>query len=300
MTTCVRRAWLTLDDGRSIGLEGQGYFCTNLDLGFPDVREVVNARPDQHGVDDRSTYFGGRVVTANITALAGAGAIIDEVAASFAPYMLPMARPTLHYVLDRPGQPERVIQLRASGFAWPIVGPYQRDIQLQWLAADPILWDPVVQLATAWSGSSAIGGRTYPRTYDLFYPAGGGGPTIARIEHLGDTAARPLLRIYGPITAPRATFATFHPDGFLSDSAALPFTASFIIDAGHYVEIDTIAYTAQMDGDPTQPVEHYLSWTGLRWPVLAPLPSYTLMNLSGSSTNEISQVQARWRDGYLA
>ena len=44
---CVRRAWLALPDGRTIGLEGTGYFCSSLDLGYPAVREVTNPRPMQ-------------------------------------------------------------------------------------------------------------------------------------------------------------------------------------------------------------------------------------------------------------
>ena len=47
--------------------------------------------------------MGTRVVSADITALAGAGARIDDVADNFAPFMVPSARPVLHYVLDRPG-----------------------------------------------------------------------------------------------------------------------------------------------------------------------------------------------------
>jgi hypothetical protein len=301
MDPCARRAWLELDDGRTMPLDDDtaGYWCTSLDLGYPEVRDVVNPRPDQHGVDDRTQYFGGRVVSADITA-GGPGVSIDEVAASFAPYMLPANRPALHYILDRPGRPERVITLRASGYAWPIVGPWRRDIHLQWLAADPVLWDPTERQAIAWAGSATFSGRTYPWTPDRQYPAGGGLPTTARIEHAGDINARPLLRIYGPITGPRARFATYHPDGFLTDSATLGFVAAFTVDAGHYVEVDTVAYTVRLDGDPGRPAEHFLVWTDLRWPVLAPLPSYTLMSLAGGSANEITQIQARWRDGFLA
>jgi hypothetical protein len=293
-----------MDDGRSIDLESEsgGWFCSSLDLGYPEVREVVNPRPAQHGADDRTQFFGGRVVTAEISALVGAGAVIDEVAASFAPYMLPLARPTLHYVLDRVGQPERVIQLRASGYSWPIVGGSQRDIHLQWFADNPVIYDPTPRMAVAWSGSSITSGRRYDLIYDpdRTYPVGQGVAIVGRIEHAGDLNARPVLRVYGPITGPVINFASYHADGFLADQYAIGFAHAFVLGPGHFVEIDTTAYTARMDGDSQQPVEHWLIWTTLRWPVLAPLPNYTLMTLEGDSTSGVSQAQARWQDGFLA
>lgn len=58
---CVRKAWLTLGS-TLINLEDptQGYFCTQLDLGFPSVREVTNNKPDQDGTDDRTRFMGSR------------------------------------------------------------------------------------------------------------------------------------------------------------------------------------------------------------------------------------------------
>ena len=154
MAACVRSAWLVLGN-TTLALEDatKGYFCTSLDLGYPAVRDVVDNRADRNGADDRTTLFGPRAVTANITALAGAGARIDTVAAAFAPYMTPSARPVLHYVLDRPGQPQRTLTVRPAGFSWPIQGPYQRSIQLQFVAADPVAYDPTVQTATCGPGA---------------------------------------------------------------------------------------------------------------------------------------------------
>src|SRR5215475_9017960 len=107
---CVRKAWLVLG-GSTVQLEDQskGYFCTSLDLGYPNVREVVNNRPDQDGADDRTRLMGPRAVSADITAIRSVPAQVDAVASMFAPYMVPSARPVLHYVLDRPGVAERTL-----------------------------------------------------------------------------------------------------------------------------------------------------------------------------------------------
>lgn len=293
--TCVRSAWLTLG-ALSVGLEGPGWFCSSLDLGYPDVRDVVSNRPDQDGVDDRTLYMGARTVTANITALAGAGARIDAVASSFAPFMVPSARPVLHYVLDRPGAAERTMTLRAAGYSWPIVGPFERDIQLQWVTSgDPVAYDTTTQTVIAWSGSSTAPGRTYPLVFNRIYPAGGASPTSAILQNAGDVAARPLLRIYGPITAPTATFV--YSTGGLWDQ--IVFGAAFTVNAGHYVEVDTKAKTAYMDGDRTQMVLSSLVWMSTRWPRLPLLPAYTTMSLRGSSTSGITQIQAIWQNGYI-
>ena len=271
--TCTRTAWLTLGS-LTLPLEDDdaGYFCQSLDLGYPDVRAVVNNKPGQHGIDDRTSLMGGRTVTANITALAGAGAVIDEVATSFAPFMVPSARPVLHYVLDRPGAAERTLTLRGSGYSWPIVGADQRDIQLQWIAADPVVRDPTVQTATAWSGSSDSPGRQYNLTFNRIYPVGGGDPTTGIIQSPGDVRVRPLLRVYGPITGAQVIFTTTDASLF-----GVYFMSEYRIDAGHFVDVDTAAHSVMLDG--TTSALSALDWRlmGQGWPVLPVLPAFSYM-----------------------
>jgi hypothetical protein len=295
---CVRRAWLDLygDGTATVALENAagGWWCSSLDLGSPVVREVVNNRPDQNGVDDRTQYLAGRVVSANITAMSLGAGKMDGIASSFAPYMVPSARPVLHYVLDRPGAAERVLTLRASNFAAPIAGAETRAIQLQWLAADPVVRDPTVRTVTAWSGVPGPSGRTYPLVYARLYPAGTGSPTTGTISSPGDFGVRPKLRIWGPISAPRVGF-TF--TGSPLPAAAIVFGSSFQIDAGHYVDVDMAAKTAYRDG--TTNVLSSLDWFATSWPVLPVAPASTQMTLTGQGTTPVSQVIATWQDGYL-
>ena len=291
---CVRRAWLTLPDGRRVDLEGRGYFCSKLDLGSPTVREVVNNRPDNSGTVDRTAYMGSRVVSADLVALSTAGARIDEVAAAFGPFMDPGARPTLHYVLDRGENPERTLVLRGAAFGWPIAGPTERDIQLQWVAPDPLALDPAAQLATAWAATGTAG-RAYDRTYDRTYPAGSGGAVAARVVTRGDTWVRPVLRIYGPLSA---ALVTFQPDS-PALRARVPFVSAFRIDAGRFVTVDTDAHSAYFDDDPTQSVLSSLDWWNVVWPVLWPSDGYT-MSVTGTGAGSPAQVQATWHDRYFA
>jgi hypothetical protein len=270
--TCVRQAWLVLGSA-TVQLEdlAAGYVCQNLDLGWPDIREVKNGRPDRDGLDDRTQLFGGRPVTAQITALTGAGATIDAVAASFAPFMVPSARPVLHYVLDRSGAAERTVTLRSAGYAWQVAGPYQRDIHLAWIAADPYVYDPAVQTAST-------------------TPAGAG----ADISAAGDTGVWPRLQITGPVTGADLTFTPSLPPVW-----HLAFLSSFTVAAGHYIDIDTGARTVYLDGDPAKPRLSSLDWTRSTWQWVPPAPNTTTMTLSGTATTGATNVTATWQDAYL-
>jgi hypothetical protein len=269
---CLRQAWLTLGS-LSVPLqdESAGYFCTTLDLGYPSPREVTTNRPDQDGVTDRTKYLGSRLVSANITALRGAGARIDLVATIFAPFMLPSARPVLHYVLDRPGLPERTLTLRAAQFTYPISGPWQRDIHLQWVAADPIARDPVLKTAAAITLSPGS------------------------ILTAGDVPIRPLFRITGPLTAAAILLTLSNPP---YTSWLLAFQSSFTIAAGHFIEIDTDARTVFLDGDSAKPRLASIDWTVSSWQWIEP-SAPTQMSLTGTGDSGTTRVDAFWQDGYL-
>ena len=304
-STCVRAVWLTMGS-QSVLLDNPagGYFVTSLDLGSPDVRSVTYARPDTDGLVDLTQYMGGRVVSVDIQVLSGAGARIDDVADNFAPFMVPSARPTLHYVLDRPGTPERTLMLRGSAYSVKFAGDYERDLSLQFQAADPICRDPALQVATAWSGSSSRVGRTYNLSFPRVYPAGGGAAVNSTITTPGDVAVKPIVRIYGPITQPQVSVAL----QAAQVACRLYFVPGFRIDVGHRVDIDCANHTAYLDGDATQSVLSSLDVNYMYggaggskgWPVIGPAPEVGTLSLAGSSTSAATQCSAEWHDGYLS
>lgn len=269
---CVRTAWLDLN-GATVLLEdpAAGYFCSQLDLGYPTPRDVVNNRPDRNGADDRTQYFGIRTVTIQLEVLQGAGARVDEIAGLFGPYLDPAQRPVLHYILDRDTNPERTLTLRAAAFTAPVSGPYQRSIQLQFVAADPLARDPLTKTATT--------------------PLGG----MVTIATPGDVPIWPRFRITGPVTA--APMLQFVPTaGYIW---WFGFISSFAIAAGHFVDIDTDARTVYRDGDPGSPALGSVDWTISSWQPLPPAPSTTDMTLAGTGPSSATHVTAYWQDGYL-
>jgi hypothetical protein len=215
--------------------------------------------------------------------------------------MLPSARPTLHYVLDRPGAAERTLVLRGSGYAWPIAGPSVRNISLQWLAADPIARDPARHRETAWTGAAVGSGRVYDLAYDRSYPLGGGTdlPTPAEVRGQGDVPIEPYLRMYGPVTAPVIDFDAAGAGG-AAWAGSLGFDRFYRIDAGHFVGIDTAAHTAYLDDDLTQSVLASLDWSLLTWPQWPNLPTIVAVNYRGENTDHVTQCQIEWQDGYLS
>jgi hypothetical protein len=291
---CTRTAWLSLSGLPDVPLEDEssGYFCSELTLGSPTVREVISNRPDQDGADDRTAYLGPRTVSAKLTAIRTAGAVIDAVATMFGPYLQPSARPTLHYVLERGDNPERVLTLRGSAYEWSVIGADGRDVHLQWTAADPVAYDPATYSATAWAGTSTAGGRSYDRTYDRTYAPGGMSSTTGQIIGKGDLPVRPVVDIFGPITDPLVRFSDT-----AGDSWVIAFAAGYRIDATNYVTVDTAAHSAYANGDPTASVLASLDWTRLVWPVLPPRVAVSFI-LGGTNTTQASQVAASWRDGY--
>src|SRR5262245_10383719 len=299
ITDCVRRAWLTLGT-TSIELHNPdaGWVCDTLNLGYPEVRAVVNNRPDQHGIDDRTRFYGARAVSADLVTTTGWGARIDDVADSFAPFMRPDVRPVLHFILDRGNNDERTLTVRAADYGWPILDDYERAIHLAWIAADPIARSTSTSTATAWSGASVGAGRAYNLTFDRTYPTGTSSPPTGIIRPTGDVPVQPLYRVFGPITGPKLHFPGMRADG-TAYTFDINFVASLTIGASQWIDIDSANKTARLMGDPTQSVQTSIDWATTTWGSIDPAPGYSNMQLTGTSTSDNTQVTAFWTEGFL-
>jgi hypothetical protein len=107
-------------------------------------------------------------------------------------------------------------------------------------------------------------------------------------------AVRPVLNIYGPCSGPVVTFTPS-----VGAVSKVQFVPAYRIDQGHFVQVDTVAKTAYLDGPGGASALAWLDWFNTTWPVLPPLPASTTMGMTGGSTTGNTQVQAVYQDGYL-
>jgi hypothetical protein len=275
---CVRQAWLALGSN-TIQLDNPsgGWSCTSLDLGSPTVRSVMQNRPWSDGAIDRTQFMGPRTVSAAITVMASGGVRIDDIADNFAPYMAPNARPVLHYVLDRGSNPERTLAVRGEAFDWPIAGAAQRDLSLQFIAADPVARDVNTQSVTCF-----VTPQTQPH-----------------LSTPGDVLARPQFSIIGPWTTPYFRVYTHRNTG-----VAQPFSmaSGYSLAAGHTILVDAAAHTVTLDANPNQSLLNQVNWSLSTWPVIPADGDYCIFQSLGPGTGATAAtgVTATWNDGYFA
>lgn len=295
---CGRRAWLVLAGYPNMALEDDAgaWFCSELDIAWPEIRSVTSNRPDRDGVDDRTALFGARAVTAKITAMAGADTV-DDIARRFAPFMIPAARPELHWTLDTPADDhrERMLVVRATDFSAPITGSTRWAIQLAWTAPDPIVRDAEWRQVDTRPGVIA-GGFGFPITFDLTF--GGATPAVpAQMVSAGDVPVTPVITIWGPITGPALTLQSF-PPGAPATTRTLTFLAGYRIDPGHWLSVDVAARTCVDDTGRHQEAQiDYAATTG--WPVGLPNGVQNVLQLTGTSYSPVTVARATWRDGWV-
>jgi hypothetical protein len=186
--------------------------------------------------------------------------------------MVPSQRPVLHYVLDRPGAPERTMTLRPDSYDWPIVGPAQRDIALQWIAPDPVAY------ATTQNSLAFVVA-----------------PAVVALHSPGDVGVRPVVQIVGPITG--ASCSLNAAPGVGVTNFRLTFLSAYTIAAGVTVTIDCAARTV-VDSSGASLLAQ-MDWTRTFWPTLPVNPLYTNINYSGTATTGATAVTALWYDGFL-
>jgi hypothetical protein len=232
-----------------------------------------------------------------LTSWPGDGGHIDDVIEAFAPFMDPAARPVLH-VTTFSNAPERTLVVRASPYSGglPMAIPNRRDVQFQFVAADPVLRDTAVKSTVSWAGSAGSG-RVYPLVFPRSYPTGGA-QSNGTIQGVGQVPIRPLLAVYGPITTPKITFRP----NISPTTYQVWFTPGYQIPAGSYVQVDTANRSATLYPGGTNAMAA-IDWTNTVWPALPNSPDATVMILAGDPTGlvttGVTQVQASWQDGYL-
>lgn len=259
-----------------------GFFIAQVDLGFPNVREVSTNRPDADGVIDETRWVGPRVVS--VTGKVQGDTVLSRSArlGLLAPFLDPSVRPVLVYAIDG-DQPARQLTLRGSDWSTPLDDPWVSDFHVAWKTADSS-WAASDQLHTVSVPASIVAqGRTYTWTPPRHYPAGS--QITAPAVNTGNRPTRPVFRVDGPITGP-----------VIYGGGTISFLPAFAVPAGRYVSIDCGTRTVLLDG--LYNVFGQVDFLNTTWPVFLPGVQNNIQ-LQGSATGPSTLLTCTWRDAWF-
>lgn len=235
-----------------------GFNIRDFNLGFPTVRTVMDNRPNVDGTDDRTRFFGSRVVSVDIDLVGDKWALLDQLA----PYLNPNNRPYL--VFDDATQTRR-IRLRSSEETAIITAPTNiQRVLLQWIAPDGIA-EAVTQVSVDVPASIGLQpGFTFNFGFDLLFPtASPAGRT--NVQSVGSIRSYPVIQLYGPCRNPRID--NREDPNLIGAPKQLAFNIA--LSTSQYLEIDTRERTVLFGGNPNQPRYQTLDFTVSEWWSLA-------------------------------
>lgn len=210
---------------------------TNLDKGYPEIREVVSPNPDYPGTHDLTRLYGSAAVTLDLEVYNTPSELIRQLSQ----YLLPRSRPYL-VVTDTEWSSTRRISLRPSQFGGPVTGGVDhiyRQAQVSWIAPKGVWESDTLTTVSISADTGTSAGLTFSVIFPVTWPAG----TQAGLAELASDSTLdvfPVLRMYGPCTGPQVTLE--------NTSETLKFLSSLVLSAGEYVEVDTEARTALLNG----------------------------------------------------
>lgn len=216
---------------------------TGITIGLPEVRAVVEDRPDTDGTRDTTALIGARAVSITAELYATPAALADQWRA----FMAPRKRVYL-YCYDTEWLSTRRLLLRADQWADPIAQGADdvfRAVQAQWRAIDG-MWEDAnatqVQIsayAATTVGMTFTGGMKFPIAW-----VAGVAVTGTLINNLGALPMHITAQLYGPCSGA----------ALINDTTgqAMSFISTANIVAGNYVALDTRERTANLLSDPAQ------------------------------------------------
>lgn len=232
-----------------------GFVVAEFAIGWPEVRSVVRNLALADGVQDDTTYLGGRAVTVALR-LDSNVLPTQDLLDVLLPYVSPRRRPRLVYAVQRPvTDPSHVRSFTLRGADAPVVidAPKHPVVVVQWVTTSPFAFGPDQLCAVATLSGTEEDGRAYNLTFDRTYPFSapfgityftveGNAPT----DWVGTLTAEledPLIEING---------------------VGVQFTG-LTLTAGQTVIIDTAARTILRNGDPNDSVFGLSNFTAWTW-----------------------------------
>lgn len=208
--------------------------------GWPSPRSATRQRTERHGSYDRSRWLGEKIVSLD-------GEMWDaSIGAAFASFDTVLA--AFYETLKTPG----LLRWRRAGgglalqaavkLAGDIAPPLAEGAALlKWQAqlrqADPRAYSQAATTIVGGDLSAAGGGGVFPIRFPIAFGPSGGGVAIVTNGGIADTP--PIIRLYGPLTSPRALLVTTGEQVVLTGDIA----------AGDYLELDHQTATVRLNGN---------------------------------------------------
>lgn len=274
--------------------DANGFLVSSFDPGYPPPRVVANDLPGQDGSDDQTAYFSARTVVITGSLIPSAQGSRAKAFDALAPFLAPGARPTLMFATDSDTD-IRCLDMRVGQWTNPIDHPTNATaFSVQWVCPNPIAYDQTINEVDVAFATGSTSGRTYPRIYPLTYPTGGSSSGEATVVTGGTYASWPILRIFGPCANPSVIW--LDPVLLTPLGPKVVFNGLTVAD-GHYVEVDTRARTALLDGVPGSSQYNFVNFANTTWGPLQ--PGANLLQFAPASASTDSLLAVRWRDSYL-
>jgi hypothetical protein len=252
-----------------------GFNVRDFNLGFPVVRSVMDDRPNIDGTDDRTRFFGARVVSLDVDLVGNKWSLLDQLA----PFLVPSARPYL--VFDDASQPRRV-RLRSSEETAIITAPTnQQRVLLQWVAPDGVAETVNEAQQIVFAATLASPGFSFDLTFDLTYPPS---TPAGRTDvfTVGNARCYPVMQLWGPCVFPRIDNAQDVGTNGVPKQLAFDIT----LTGAQYLEVDIRERTVLLNGNVNAPRYNTLDFAVSDWFSLQPgnnFVSYFPDSFSGAS-----------------
>jgi hypothetical protein len=236
---------------------------TGITMGFPEVRAVVEDRPDAGGTRDSTALIGARAVSVTAELYATPATLAD----AWRAFMAPRKRCYL-YCTDTEwagiGSGTRRILLRADQWSDPIAQGADdvfRAVQAQWRAPEGMWEDATATQVTIGAYAPTSAGMNFPMKFPIAWTAGVP-VTGTLITNLGGLPMHFTAQLYGSCTGPTLINDTL--------GQRMAFTSLLSVAAGSYVALDTRERTANLLSDPAQSQLGVMDLVNTTWWQLQP------------------------------
>jgi hypothetical protein len=231
-----------------------GFNVRDFNLGFPVIRSVMDDRPNIDGMDDRTRFYGSRVVSLDIDLVGNKWDLLDQLS----PYLNPANRPFL--VFEDAAQPRRV-RLRASEETAVITAPTNiQRVLLQWVAPDGAAETLNQNEVNVFASVGASPGFQFDLSFNLTFPQSGpAGRT--NVFAAGNARCYPVMRLFGPCTFPRIDNLQDRDANNVPKQLAFDIT----LGTGQFLEVDTRERTVLLGGNPSQPRYQTIDFSVSQW-----------------------------------